>query len=179
MHLYLVRHGEAKAEQEDPARPLSSRGRDEVDRVSRAAAKKGMAASRILHSDKLRAKQTAEILARNIIPSEGICEIKGLGPEDDPSGPRPLISQIPSLGICEIKGLGPEDDPSLIKAELEASGKSLIVVGHLPHLNRLAAMLLNGNSSEQVIDFPTASVVCLSCRKKDWKVNWTMDPAGA
>lgn len=152
MHLYLVRHGEAKAEQEDPARPLSSRGRDEVDRVSRAAAKKGMAASRILHSDKLRAKQTAEILARNIIPSEG---------------------------ICEIKGLGPEDDPSLIKAELEASGKSLIVVGHLPHLNRLAAMLLNGNSSEQVIDFPTASVVCLSCRKKDWKVNWTMDPAGA
>jgi len=152
MHLYLVRHGEAKAEQEDPARPLSSRGRDEVDRVSRAAAKKGMAASRILHSDKLRAKQTAEILARNIIPSEG---------------------------ICEIKGLGPEDDPSLIKAELEASGKSLIVVGHLPHLNRLAAMLLNGNSSEQVIDFPTASVVCLSCRKKNWKVNWTMDPAGA
>ena len=152
MHLYLVRHGEAKSEQEDPERPLSNRGREAVDRVSRAAAKKGMAASRIFHSDKLRAKQTAEILARNIIPSEG---------------------------ICEIKGLGPEDDPSLIKAELEASGKSLIVVGHLPHLNRLAAMLLNGNSSEQVIDFPTASVVCLSCRKKDWKVNWTMDPAGA
>ncbi len=152
MHLYLVRHGEAKSEQEDPERPLSNRGREAVDRVSRAAAKKGMAASRIFHSDKLRAKQTAEILARNIIPSEG---------------------------ICEIKGLGPEDDPSLTKAELEASGKSLIVVGHLPHLNRLAAMLLNGNSSEQVIDFPTASVVCLSRRKKDWKVNWTMDPAGA
>lgn len=152
MHLYLVRHGEAKSEQEDPERPLSNRGRETVDRVSRAAAKKGMAASRIFHSDKLRAKQTAEILARNIIPSEG---------------------------ICEINGLRPEDDPSLTKAELEASGRSLIVVGHLPHLHRLAAMLLNGNSSEQVIDFPTASVVCLTRRKKDWKVNWTMDPAGA
>ena len=152
MRLYLVRHGEAKSEQEDPERPLSSRGREEVDRVSRAAAKKGMVASRIVHSDKLRAKQTAEILARNIIPSEG---------------------------ICEINGLGPEDDPSLTKAELEASGKSLIVVGHLPHLNRLAAMLLNGNSSAQMLDLPTACVVCLSRRKKEWKVNWTMDPAGA
>jgi len=147
-----VRHGEAKSEQEDPQRPLSSRGREEVDRVSRAAAKKGMAASRIFHSDKLRAKQTAEILARNIIPSEG---------------------------ICEINGLGPEDDPSLTKAELEVSGKSLIVVGHLPHLNRLAAMLLNGNSEAQMLDLPTASVVCLSRRKKEWKVNWTMDPVSA
>ncbi len=152
MHLYLVRHGEAKSEREDPERPLSSRGREEVERVSRAAAKKGMAASRIFHSDKLRAKQTAEILARKIIPSEG---------------------------ICEISGLGPEDDPSLTKAELEVSGKSLIVVGHLPHLNRLAALLLNGNSGAQVLDFQTASVVCLSRRKKEWKVNWTMDPAGA
>ncbi len=151
MHLYLVRHGEAKSEQEDPECPLSNRGREAVDRVSRAAAKKGMAASWIFHSDKLRAKQTAEILARNI----------------------------PSEGICEIKGLRPEDDPSLTKAALEASGRSLIVVGHLPHLNRLAAMLLNGNSSGQVIDFPTACVVCLSRRKQDWKVNWTMDPAGA
>jgi phosphohistidine phosphatase len=123
-----------------------------LDRVSRAAAKKGMAASRIFHSDKLRAKETAEILARNIIPSEG---------------------------ICEINGLGPEDDPSLTKAEIEASGKSLIVVGHLPHLNRLATMLLNGHSGAQVLDFPTASVVCLSRRKKKWKVNWTLAPAGA
>ncbi len=152
MHLYLVRHGEAKSGQEDPERPLSSCGREEVDRVSRAAAKKGMAASRIFHSDKLRAKETAEILARNIIPSEG---------------------------ICEINGLGPDDDPSLTKAELEASSKSLIVVGHLPHLNRLAIMLLNGHSGAQVLDFPTASVVCLSRRKKKWKVNWTLAPAGA
>jgi phosphohistidine phosphatase len=62
MHLYLVRHGEAKSGQEDSERPLNNCGREEVDRVSRAAAKKGMAASRIFHSDKLRAKETAEIL---------------------------------------------------------------------------------------------------------------------
>lgn len=152
MHLYLVRHGEAMSEQEDPERPLSNRGREEVDRVSRAAAKKGMSASKILHSDKLRAKQTAEILARNVIPTEG---------------------------ICEISGLGPDDNPVVTKAEIEASGGSLIVVGHLPHLNRLAMMLLNGSSSSQVIDFPTASVVCLSRAKKDWKVSWTIDPASA
>jgi len=151
MKLYLVRHGEAKSENEDPKRPLSDRGREDVDSVSQAAAKKGMAASRILHSDKLRAKQTAEILARNITPTEG---------------------------ICEVKGLGPEDDPSLTKAELEASGRSLILVGHLPHLARLTSILLNGDSCAEAIDFPTASVVCLSRGKGEWKVKWTMDPAG-
>ncbi len=152
MRLYLMRHGEAKSEEEDPERPLSSRGREDVDRVSRAVVKKGMTASRVFHSNKLRAKQTAEILARNVVPTEG---------------------------ICEMNGLGPEDNPMVTKAELEASGKSLIVVGHLPHLNRLATMLLNGNSGAQVIEFHTASVVCLSRRKKDWTVSWTMDPAEA
>ena len=152
MRLYLMRHGEAKSEEEDSERPLSNRGREDVGRVSRAVAKKGITATRIFHSDKLRAKQTAEILARSVIPAEG---------------------------ICEMNGLGPEDNPILTKAELEASGKSLVLVGHLPHLNRLATMLLNGNSGTQVIEFHTASVVCLTRRKKDWTVSWTMNTAGA
>ncbi len=150
MRLYLMRHGEAVAENEDPERPLTSRGREEVDLVSRAAAKKGMAAAKILHSEKLRAKQTAEILAQKVTPAQG---------------------------ICEINGLCPNDNPIVTKAEIEASSEPLIVVGHLPHLDRLVTMLLNGTASSQVVDFPTASVVCLSRRKKDWRLNWTLDPA--
>lgn len=34
MHLYLIQHGDAKSEQEDPARPLSDKGRRDVEKVA-------------------------------------------------------------------------------------------------------------------------------------------------
>ncbi len=33
MHLYLIQHGEAISEQEDPARPLSGKGRRDAEKV--------------------------------------------------------------------------------------------------------------------------------------------------
>ncbi len=38
MQVYLVQHGLAKSKEEDPARPLTAAGRDEVERVATAAA---------------------------------------------------------------------------------------------------------------------------------------------
>jgi len=35
MELYLVQHGEATSNTENPDRPLTARGRDDVQRVSR------------------------------------------------------------------------------------------------------------------------------------------------
>jgi phosphohistidine phosphatase SixA len=37
MKLYLIQHGEAKPEVEDPERPLTARGEKEVAKVSKAA----------------------------------------------------------------------------------------------------------------------------------------------
>ena len=53
MDLYLVQHGEARPESEDPARPLSERGRQEVACVARAAARLGLGIGVIQHSGKL------------------------------------------------------------------------------------------------------------------------------
>src|SRR2546428_93481 len=39
MELFLVQHGDARPEQEDAARPLSERGRKDVERVAHAAAR--------------------------------------------------------------------------------------------------------------------------------------------
>lgn len=66
MRLYLVQHGEAKKEEEDPLRPLSERGREDVQRVAKYVEKLDIKASIIFHSGKLRAKQTAEILAEKL-----------------------------------------------------------------------------------------------------------------
>jgi phosphohistidine phosphatase len=84
IHLHLVQHGEAKPEAEDLARPLSDRGREEVERVARHAASLGLWVAEILHSDKLRARQTAEIFARHLSPPRGIRETDGMAPEDAP-----------------------------------------------------------------------------------------------
>ena len=66
MNIYLVRHGEAVSEKLDPKRPLTSSGREEVQRIGRLAAAKNVKVSAIFHSGILRAKQTAEILAEHL-----------------------------------------------------------------------------------------------------------------
>jgi len=149
MDFFLVRHGEAKLETEDPRRPLSDQGRRDVAKVARAAAAKGIKISGILHSDKLRAKETAEILAGFLSPVGG---------------------------VREITGLSPEDDPLLAKTEIEAAEEPLMLVGHLPHLGRLASLLVVGDSEKKIVDFPAAAMICLSRAVGAWKLDWTLVP---
>ena len=149
MDFYLVRHGEARSEMEDARRPLNERGRREVERVARTAAAKKITVLEIVHSDKLRAKETAEILARHLFPVRG---------------------------VRRTQGLGPEDDPFIAKAELNAAADSLVVVGHLPHLGRLASLLLTGNPDNVVVGFSTATIACLAREKGKWQLRWTLSP---
>ncbi len=84
MELYLSQHGKAESEEEDPRRPLSAEGREETERVARAAATAGIRVDGVWHSTKLRARQTAEIFAEALKPVNGIHEQDWLGPLDDP-----------------------------------------------------------------------------------------------
>ena len=63
MRLYLVQHGEAKSEAEDPERSLTKRGEEETGKVSVAAKRLSIRPSKIHHSGKKRAEQTAGIIA--------------------------------------------------------------------------------------------------------------------
>ena len=63
MRLYLVQHGEALPKQVDPERPLSERGRSDVARVADFLKGAGIRVTRVAHSGKTRARQTAELLA--------------------------------------------------------------------------------------------------------------------
>ena len=56
MTLYLVQHGEAKAEAEDPERPLTARGRDDIGRLAALLARIGVRVARLEHSGKRRAQ---------------------------------------------------------------------------------------------------------------------------
>lgn len=129
-----MQHGEAQPADVDPERPLSSTGRRNAGIVAARAAACGVRVEQVVHSVKLRAEQTALILA------EGVgCEVVR---------PRP--------------GLAPNDAIEPVVEWLAASGLgSLAIVGHLPHLERLAGLLLAGDPTRPVIAFRNAGLVHL------------------
>lgn len=149
MQVYLVQHGEAKPEAQDPTRPLTDRGREEVQRVAQHAAALGLRIAEIRHSGKLRARQTAEILAGTLSPLHG---------------------------IREMDGLAPADDPGRAKSEVEAAREPLMLVGHLPHLSRLASLLLVGDPGREIIRFRNGAIVCLVQAEGRWLLQWVLTP---
>ena len=149
MEVYLVQHGEAKPESEDPERPLTDKGRAEVESIARYVAGLGVKVARILHSGRLRAEQTAGIFAQHLVPPEGVLEQRGLGPMDDPQEAKRLIEQ---------------------------AGKTLMIVGHLPHLSRLTALLILGDPEKEVVRFSMGGVVYLGRSDDSWSIRWALVP---
>jgi phosphohistidine phosphatase len=149
MELYLVQHGEAKSKAEDPQRPLTERGREEVQRVAAFTAKAGLKVNQIRHSGKRRAEETASILAEHLSPAEGVLAIPGLAPMDDV---RPIA-----------KALQKETAP-------------LMLVGHLPFVDRLAGLLVTGAPDRSVVRFRMGGIVCLEGAGDDWAVKWVVRP---
>jgi phosphohistidine phosphatase len=145
VNFYLVRHGEAVSASENPERPLSSEGRKTVMQIAQLARERQVRASAIYHSGILRAQQTAEILAQILAPP---------------------------AGVATISGLLPEDDPALGRAHLEAADRSIMLVGHLPYMRRLAALLVNGDAERTVVDFAPADLICVSKESLQWRINW-------
>jgi phosphohistidine phosphatase len=149
MDLYLMQHGEARPEQEDPSRPLTERGRREVERVARAAARLGLRIPAIRHSGKLRAEQTAEILAESLDPRPDLAPLAGLAPQDDPA-------------------------PS---ARVVAEAKTpLLLIGHLPHLSRLVSLLVVGDPTRGLVSFRMGGLVCLAKESEGWRVRFILTP---
>ena len=149
MNFYLVRHGDAVSASEDPQRPLSRAGHQAVNEVARLAQERQVGVAAIYHSGILRAQQTAEILARFLRPP---------------------------AGVAAISGLLPEDDPAMGRAHLEAADQPIMLVGHLPHMRRLAALLVSGDPERAVTDFGPADLICLSREGLQWRINWRITP---
>ncbi len=150
MLLYLVRHGEAKSETEDPSRPLSEKGFLEIGRMASYLARLNISINQIFHSGRLRAKQTAEVLSGNLKPIKG---------------------------TLETKGLAPADDPAIWAERLDETADPIMLVGHLPHLGKLTSLLLTGNTNRDIVAIKTGSVICLA--KDDsgkWVLQWMIMP---
>ena len=126
-----MRHGTAAPGADDGARPLTPGGRAEVEATAQALRSRGAAVARIHHSGLVRARETAEILGRVLVPAGG---------------------------IHAIAGLLPEDAPDVLRAELDVATEPVLLVGHLPHLARLAAALVGAAGMERVSLAPATAL---------------------
>ncbi|TLM97403.1 phosphohistidine phosphatase SixA [bacterium] len=138
MDIYLIQHAEAVSEKEDPARPLSHEGEVTMEKVAALATRLRIKPDFVFHSEKLRAKQTAEILARQLGLSDKLREKHGLGPLD------PVAPVAQWLKEQAAKGL-----------------VGLAIVGHLPFLDKLAALLITGKEEFGVVSFQNGAIVKL------------------
>ena len=82
MYLLLVRHGEANPDSSDDQRELSPKGVAEVTQLAQTLKEAKISLELIYHSNKLRAKQTAEILKNHINPKAELVMKGYLSPND-------------------------------------------------------------------------------------------------
>ena len=150
MKLYLVQHGQAKAKEDDPERPLTDQGRRDVERVAALLKPLDLTVSAVWHSGKTRADQTAQLLATAIQADEGVVQRDGLAPKD-PVGPV-------------VKAL----------ADRQAD---LMIVGHMPFMAKLASALLAGDRKAAIVTFQQGGICCLQRDDAGWHVAWMVVPA--
>lgn len=150
MALYLVQHGKSLSKEVDPEQGLSDQGTGDTQRIAEVARGYGVQVSLIRHSGKKRARQTAEIYAGSLSPLRGVQESNGLNPMDD---------------VTVIAGtLRPDEN--------------LMLVGHLPFMERLSSYLLTGDTDRIIFRFQNAGVVCLDkeADKPFWFIKWALMP---
>jgi phosphohistidine phosphatase len=152
MDLYLMQHGEAAAGADDPARPLTDAGRAAVAQVAARAQMAGVRIDTCVHSGKLRAEQTALVLA-DAVAGGRVESRDGLAP-NDPIGP---VAQW---------------------LRKRTADQSIALVGHLPFLDRLASSLVAGDEDGQVISFQMGGLVKLvpKLERDGFAVAWVLAP---
>ena len=152
MHVYLVQHGAAMPKNENPERPLSESGREDVKRMASFLARSGVSAARVIHSGKLRAAETALELANVLGPGRVVEENAGQ--------------------------LAPNDPVEPIFATIDNWTEDTIVVGHLPFMSKLTSLLVTGNEHETVVHFKPGAVACLERGEAGggWTVQWFVRP---
>lgn len=129
MKLYLAQHAKSKSEQEDALRSLSQEGLSDANKM--AVFLKNIKVSKIYHSSKLRAQQTAEIFSKSL-----------------------------KAKMEKANHLEPLADPHIWEDRISKEIDDIMIVGHLPHLGRLVSLLLD-NTPENLVTFQQGGIVCL------------------
>jgi phosphohistidine phosphatase len=150
MPVYLVRHGKASKDLSIPTdaeRPLTKRGRSDVEAIARLMAGASIKVHQIRHSGLVRARETADILGQHLKPPGGVIPVSGLH-YADPVGE--------------------------LARDLRLETQPVMLVGHNPFMERLVAAMLTINQELTPVWFGTSSTACLEYVEGAWSVKWVL-----
>ncbi len=134
MEIYLVRHGAAHTKEDDPERHLNKDGLDQCHLTGRALRRLGIMFDLVISSPKVRARQTAEIIAEEVGYSNN--EIKVTETLEPTAFPKDTISYLNNF----------------------TEKNNIMLAGHLPLRGNLASGLLSENT--QISLYFEAGAVC-------------------
>lgn len=150
MTIFLIRHAHAVDADEDPERPLSKRGRAQVDALALFLKRsKLFQPVEFWHSPLLRSQETAGLLAQG------------------------LRLRVPQVLIPELE---PESDPHVVARRLKQAAKAVAVVGHEPHLSALATLMITGKTEPAVFVMKKAAALAIEGIGHYWSVRWHVSP---
>ena len=122
MEIYLVRHGAAHTKEDDPERHLNKDGLDQCHLSGRALRQLDIKFDLVISSPKVRARQTAEIIA------------------EEAGYPKDKIKVTETLEPTA----SPKDTTSYLNNFTEKN--NIMLAGHLPLLGKLVSELLSENT---------------------------------
>ena len=150
MNVYLIRHAHALDTDENPERPLSKRGQEQVIALAAFLKRSGaFQPAEFWHSPLARSRQTAELLAQRLRLT----------------GPQTLMPD-----------LEPEDDPLDVARRIKVTKHPVAIVGHEPHLSALATLLVAGKMKFPVFVMKKCSALALEGVGDHWSVRWHVSP---
>ncbi|MEO8402723.1 MAG: phosphohistidine phosphatase SixA [Gammaproteobacteria bacterium] len=147
MKLYLARHGEYQTENLNSLTPL---GKQHIMRMASFLKPLNIKLSTIFHSGKLRAQQTAELLA-DAFHCDG----------------QPVARN----------GIDPTDEIPAIYDEISHWDEDTLLVGHLPFMGKLTSKLITGDENHDIVMFYPGTLVCLEKTGSGyWSIDWVIRP---
>ncbi|MCF6248069.1 MAG: phosphohistidine phosphatase SixA [Desulfobacula sp.] len=147
MAIFLAQHGLSLSRDKDPEKGLSQKGKEETQKIADVAKFYKIPVTKIVHSAKKRADQTARIFKATL-------EINN---------------------IEQISGISPMDDVTVFGNKIDPNS-SILVVGHLPYMEKLVSFLTTNDSDIRVCKFQNSGIVCLDFDDAGWFIKWILNP---
>jgi phosphohistidine phosphatase len=148
LNLYILQHGEAEPKEVNPERPLSGQGVRDIRALAIHMQNMGVQLESIFHSGKLRAEQSARLIAEVLSP-----DIKPV----------------------QATSLNPNDDPTIVSNAIELMGGNILVASHMPFVSHLCSHLLSGSDNVEFASLP-GTLFCLEKTDDKWRMAWMLRP---
>ena len=108
----------------------------------------GVQLGNVFHSGKLRAQQSASLIAETLSPE---------------------------ILPVQTEGLNPNDDPTVIIGDIEQMNENILIASHMPFVSSLCSTLLTGTADAEFASMP-GTLFCLEKADGKWRLAFMLRP---